>query len=113
MSERPEAVGEHRRYPRYADRRKVYGLGSSQFVGETRNVSGGGAAIFVPEPTSPFGNDEFVDLHIEGLGNRRARIVRELSDAGYALEFEDDEAEKARIAADLAKFHANVGRGYA
>lgn len=113
MSEHVQAANEHRRYPRYADRRMVYGLAGNDFVGETRDVSGGGAAIFVPQPTSPFANNEFVDLHIEGLGNRRARVVRELPDAGYALEFEADEPEKARIAAELAAFHANVRDGYA
>lgn len=112
MTDGPTPIDkDQRNYPRYADRRRVHGLGGDQFEGETRDISGGGASIYVPQIDSPFANDQFVNLHVEGLGERRARVVREVAGTGYALEFEDDEEEKARIAEELAKFHATLKNG--
>jgi len=98
-----------RRYTRYPMDTKVRAVaGAKTFDAQLKDVSASGAAIAVaPQEMALFENNQFVDLHMEGVGQRRGNIVRSLP-GGYALEFDEDEREKERIADELEEFHRNL-----
>lgn len=98
-----------RRYTRYAMDTKVRGVaGEKKFEAQLRDVSASGAAITVsPQEMALFENNQFVELHMEGVGHRRGNIVRAIPD-GYALEFQENEREKEKIAKELEEFHRNL-----
>ena len=98
-------MAEDRRYRRFAARAPVQAeVEGKSFDGHLTDISAGGAAVALP-PTPMFSNDMFVELHMEGYGHRQGKIVRDLPD-GYAVEFNEADEIKERIAAELERLHA-------
>lgn len=72
-----------------------------------KDISTGGAGLIVG---GAFENDDFVELHMEGLGTVPARVARK-SMEGVGLEFNLDEAEdKAVMEEELRKFRLAVAK---
>jgi len=101
-----------RRFTRYSTDAKIRGVaGKKKFEAQLRDVSASGAAIVVaPQEIALFENNQFVELHMEGMGQRTGNIVRRIPD-GYALEFDEDARQKEKIAEELEQFHRNLRQG--
>lgn len=81
--------------PRYAVDARVQGSVDGQsFEGHLRDVSESGAAITGMAQTE-FENNQFVQLHMEGIGHRKGYVRRQIPD-GFALEFEENEDDLER-----------------
>lgn len=74
------------------------------FRGQLKDVSATGAAIQSAEDVG-YQNDQFVSLHMEGLGYRSGTIRRRIPD-GFALEFQDSEEVEQRKLEALAAIRA-------
>jgi len=100
--------GNARRYPRYqldlTARAIADGEGHPAVV---QDISEGGASIAVDNAL--FTNDEFVELQVEGHSNLSGRVVRQFQ-GGYAMEFDEDTAEKRKLAEEIEKFRAIAGK---
>ncbi|MBT3905365.1 MAG: PilZ domain-containing protein [Rhodospirillaceae bacterium] len=101
-----------RRYPRYADNRKVRVKGGAdgsvwEQEGSLDDISGSGASVRIDIPMH---NNAFVDMHVQGVGPVKGNVVRAY-DGGAAVEFEMAESKKEQLANSLAAFNKNVRRG--
>ena len=101
-----------RRYPRYADNRKVRVKGGADGSawdqeGTLDDISGSGASLRI---NVEMHNNAFVDMHVQGVGSVRGSVVRAY-DGGAAVEFEMAESKKEQLANSLAAFNKNVRRG--
>ena len=68
-----------------------------QIQAELRDISISGAAIHTDAKLE---NDQFVNLHVEGMTPVAARVVR-IYEGGAALMFQMDEKAEIRIAAEI------------
>lgn len=96
-------VAQRRRYPRTEISRPFRAAipdSDTELKGRTRDVSASGAAL-VSELNVP--NDTFVELHMEGVGDVSARVVRSF-EGGFAVAFELDDEERAALEAAIEKF---------
>ncbi len=71
-----------------------------EFPAELRDISVGGAAIHTDAKLE---NDQFVNLHVEGMTPVMAQVVRTY-EGGAALKFQTDEKAAKRIAAEIDEF---------
>jgi hypothetical protein len=55
-----------------------------------------------------YSNDQFVELQMEGYDRLAGRVVRKLA-GGYALQFDEDEETRARMAEEIEKFRKLSG----
>lgn len=78
------------------------------FAGRLRDVSVTGAAVVGIEDVG-FDNNQFVNLHMEGIG-ARSGYVRRTIPQGFALEFDAAEDDDAKRQEDIAKFRALSAR---
>jgi len=102
----------HRRYPRYEDKRKVRVKGGEpgsawDQEGTLDDISGSGASVRIDIPMH---SNTFVDLHVQGVGHVKGNVVRAY-DGGAAVSFSIKEREKANLANSLAAFHKNIRKG--
>lgn len=63
-------------------------VGGRDFSGHVADISVGGAAIIAPDVG--YQNDQFVNLHMEGIGPARGYVRRQIP-GGFAVQFADDE----------------------
>lgn len=82
-------------------------IDGTPFTGQLKDVSATGAAIQGAEDIG-YQNDQFVSLHMEGLGHRNGHIRRRIPD-GFALEFEPSAEEQQRKLEAVAAIRA-IGR---
>jgi len=91
MAEDPD----NRAAPRYAVDAPVEGsIGETPFSGHLKDISATGAAI-VTSGNVGFENDQFVQLHMQGMGDKSGTIRRRIPE-GFALQFDSDEDEEKR-----------------
>lgn len=101
-----------RRHQRYVVRKPVRAkTAGRELQGEIKDISAGGAALLVDTHLE---NEQFVELHLEGLGVEdlgplSAQVVR-VYEKGFAVRFNLDDKEKERLAEELAKFRKTVAR---
>lgn len=77
---------EHERFE--VDAAVVGQIGGRDFEGRVSDISMGGAAIMAPD--TGYQNDQFVRLHMEGMGETRGYVRRGIP-GGFALQFEEDD----------------------
>lgn len=88
-------TNDNRAAPRYAVDARVHGSVAGQsFDGHLQDVSESGAAV-TGMPDVAFDNNQFVQLHMEGIGHQQGYVRRGIP-GGFALEFEMDEDDKNR-----------------
>jgi hypothetical protein len=86
---------DHRAAPRFNVDTSVEGhVGEQPFAGRLKDISETGAAI-TGVPDIVFDNDQFVQLHMAGMGHQRGYVRRRIPE-GFALQFEDSEDEEKR-----------------
>jgi len=89
---------EKRRHERHQLARDVrIEINGETIIGETRDISLSGVAVNGPTTLS---NDQFVQLHIENIGDMTGHVVRRFDD-GFAVEFDPIEEERLRLEAKL------------
>lgn len=90
-----ESNTDHRAAERYFVNAPVTGsVGEQPFEGQLKDISATGAAITgVGDVT--FENDQFVQLHMDGIGQQSGYVRRRIPE-GFALQFEVDEDEEKR-----------------
>lgn len=94
---------------RYEVDAAVHGeIGDQAFEGHLQDVSATGAAITGVGDVG-YENDQFVSLHMEGLGSRSGYIRRAIPN-GFALQFHQDDEEEQRKLEAAAQLRA-LGRG--
>ena len=59
----------------------------------------------------PLHNNAFVDLHVQGVGPVKGRVLRAY-EGDTAVSFHIEDSEKAKLANSLEVFHKNNRRGY-
>ncbi|MBO6521278.1 MAG: PilZ domain-containing protein [Rhodospirillales bacterium] len=88
-------MNDSRAAPRYAADARVRGsIDGQSFEGHLRDVSETGAAI-TGMSDAAFENNQFVQMHMEGIGHRQGYVRRQIPD-GFALEFEMDDEDIER-----------------
>ncbi|HEB79788.1 MAG TPA: PilZ domain-containing protein [Rhodospirillales bacterium] len=105
-------IPDRRRYQRFDYPRRFRGFtgeGDSaektkEFEGVIKNISPGGAAVLTQEVLE---NDQFVDLHIEGVGFVPAQVKR-IYDGGCAVEFKIDDEKKSEVQEELDNFRQSM-----
>lgn len=91
MAEDPD----NRAAPRYNVDAPVHGsIGDQPFSGHLRDISATGAAVVTPADVG-FDNDQFVMLHMQGMGEKTGVIRRRIPE-GFALQFDTDDDEEKR-----------------
>ncbi len=91
MAEDPD----NRAAPRYSVDAPVQGsIGAKPFSGHLKDISATGAAI-VTQTDAGFDNDQFVMLHMQGMGEKSGVIRRRIPE-GFALQFDTDEDVEKR-----------------
>ena len=101
-----------RRYPRYADNRKVRVKGGADGSawdqeGTLDDISGSGASLQINVQVH---NNAFVDMHVQGVGHVRGNVVRAY-DGGAAVSFDMADSKKEQLANSLAAFNKTIRRG--
>lgn len=78
-------------------------VGEQPFAGRLHDISTTGAAI-TGVADVVFENDQFVQLHMAGMGQQRGYVRRRIPD-GFALQFDDggDEEKRKREVAELLR----------
>ena len=71
---------------------------------EVRDISAGGAGLLVD---GVFDNDSFVEMHMEGLGEIKARVARNFIE-GIGIEFDLSDPERNVVEAELRAFRNTV-----
>ncbi len=71
---------------------------------EVRDISASGAALLVD---GVFDNNSFVEMHMEGLGNTKARVARNFVE-GIGIEFDLSDPERNVVEAELRAFRNTV-----
>ncbi len=101
---------ERRKFFRYEVDAPVSGrVGEETFEAQLKDVSATGAAIIVGADVI-LDNNQFVQLHMAGLGYRSGYKARDIPD-GFALEFEEQD-EKSREEMETAlKMLKSGGKG--
>ncbi len=79
-------------------------IGGQRFEGRLQDVSVTGAAVVGIQDTG-YDNNQFVSLHMEGIGHRNGHMRRTIPD-GFALEFESTEAEEQKKLEAAIQFRA-------
>jgi hypothetical protein len=69
-------------------------IGEKPFSGQLKDISATGAAVICAGDVG-FENDQFVKLHMQGVGDRSGYIRRRIPD-GFAFQFEGDADEEKR-----------------
>lgn len=86
---------DNRAAERYVVDARVKGNVDGQaFEGDLKDISVTGAAI-TGMPQAAFENNQFVEMHMEGLGHRQGYVARRIPE-GFALQFEASEDEEKR-----------------
>lgn len=101
-----ERTGSVRREPRYPYPRKagVHAPGGS-FAGQVRDVSATGIAVNLSTDTPALiENGQFVDMHVEGMGQVRGQVARTY-DGGFAARIDAGEEDRRRIAAAVRHYN--------
>lgn len=94
---------------RYEVDAAVHGeIGDHAFDGQLHDVSATGAAVTGIGDVG-YENDQFVTLHMEGLGSRSGYVRRAIP-GGFAMQFEQDDEEEQRKLEAVAQLRA-LGRG--
>lgn len=97
---------DQRNAPRYAMDAPVNGaIEQKPFAGRLKDVSSTGAAV-VGIGDVGYDNNQFVSLHMEGIGNLSGQIRRRIPD-GFALQFDEKADEEKRKLAEAAR--AQIG----
>jgi hypothetical protein len=95
--------GDKRRHPRYRVAKRVRATtGELEHEGVLLNISGSGAAI---EPGAEVERGDEVELDIEDIGALPGRVVRSVEDDLFAVEFDIDEEDEARLLSELTQRH--------
>lgn len=85
---------EKRLHPRHSLRRQVRIESDGEvIVGETADISLGGVSV---DTDIPIGNDAFVHMHIETVGEVTGHVVRS-DDNGLAIKFDPVQEERKRL----------------
>ena len=93
---------DRRRHPRIAVSRPVRAKsGAREHRGATKDISGNGAAL---EIDAELEDENLVELDIEDMSRVSGRVARWFDD-GFAIEFDIDEDEEARLIAEIAQMH--------
>jgi len=88
-------MDDHRAAPRYSVDAPVEGsIDGQPFAGRLQDISATGAAI-TGIPDVAFDNNQFVQLHMEGMGLQNGYVRRRIPE-GFALQFNDSEHTEAR-----------------
>ncbi len=104
------AADDKRAAHRYDIDTAVHGdIAGHAFDGRLRDVSVTGAAVVGIEDVG-FDNNQFVNLHMEGIGERSGYVRRTIPQ-GFALEFDETDEEEAKRLEEIAKFKA-LGRSH-
>lgn len=86
---------EHRAAERFFVNAPVAGsVGEQPFQGQLKDISATGAAI-TGVSNVEFENNQFVQLHMDGLGQQSGYVRRRIPE-GFALQFDDSEDEEKR-----------------
>ncbi len=94
----------HERLPVRIPARTVGVSGEQSAV--VQDISESGAAIVTEDAI--FSNDQFVELHMEGHERMTGRVVRKFA-GGYALKFDEDAENQAKMAEEIEKFRKLAG----
>ncbi len=94
----------HDRLPVKVPARTVGPSGEQSAV--VQDISETGAAIVTEDAI--YSNDQFVELHIEGHERMTGHVVRKFV-GGYALKFDDDAENQAKMAEEIEKFRKLAG----
>ena len=93
---------DRRRHRRIAVSRRVRAKsGAREHEGLTKNISVSGAAL---ELDAELEDEDLVELDIEDMSRLSGRVARWFDD-GFAVEFDIDEDEEARLIAEIAQIH--------
>jgi len=71
------------------------------------DLSGGGAGL---KTETPFDNESFVELHINGMAPISGRVARKFVE-GMGVEFDLKDQEKEKMEEEVRKFRLAVARG--
>ncbi|NQU61495.1 MAG: PilZ domain-containing protein [Rhodospirillales bacterium] len=71
-----------------------------------QDISAGGAGLLVD---GSFGNDAFVELHMEGVGKIPAKVARDFVN-GIGVEFQLEDSKKEEMKEEIKKFRLAVAR---
>lgn len=100
-----QQAGNKRQFERYAVNAMASGsIGEEPFEGHVCDISVGGAAVIAPETICH--NDQFVVLHMQGIGERRGTVRRQIP-GGFAMQFEspdldaEEQSTKDKAVADF------------
>ncbi len=83
-------------------------VGERPFQGQLKDISATGAAITGVGDVA-FENDQFVQLHMDGIGQQSGYIRRRIPE-GFALQFEENEDEEKRRM-EVQKMLRSLGPG--
>jgi len=100
MIDKTKEKRRHERHPLARDVRIE--INGETIIGETRDISLSGVAI---DGINTLGNDQFVQMHIENIGDMSGHVVRRFDD-GFAVEFDPIEEERLRLEAKLKAMFA-------
>ena len=90
-----DSMDDHRAAPRYSVDAPVQGsIDGHDFAGRLQDISATGAAI-TGIPDAAFDNNQFVQLHMEGMGQQSGYVRRRIPE-GFALQFNDTEHTEER-----------------
>jgi len=100
-----EREKEKRRHRRLTLDRKVrVDIDGETVEGNSRNISGGGISI---TSKTHIPNDQFVQLHIDSVGDVEGRVVRNFDD-GFAVEFDTVSKESIHLEDKLKQMFADL-----
>lgn len=96
-------IGDLRQYRRYAARKPLRALveGVDDRM-EIRDVSAGGAALKAPDGHVKMDNNQFVELHLDSVGELSGRVVRTY-EGGAAVQFDIDDDRRDTLEATLRR----------
>jgi hypothetical protein len=101
---------DHRRYDRMvlpkSTRARLKDEDGTIHEVEVQDISAGGAGLLVD---GVFDNDSFVEMHMEGLGDIKARVARNFIE-GIGIEFDLSEPERNVVEAELRAFRNTIAR---
>lgn len=105
-TDRPRGLTSQRRHERHEVSKRFSAFAGSlgEFEGEVKDVSVSGIAVTTP---LNIGNDAFVQLHIDGLGDFNGHVARTFA-GGFALKFD----EKDRTGAKMEKAISRIADPY-
>ena len=82
---------------------------SGEFEGLIQDISASGASVAVDVTNTQLSNYDFIELHIQSMDKKISSQVVRKYEGGFAVKFNVDQQEQARIQDEINQFQATGG----